>query len=107
MAAATGDGSGVAAIIAAAGGGVAGILGAIALLVRRREPEEAHDEEAHDGDPENRPARLRERLTALETRAHGFDARLEHHAEEIALLRAQEITMEGHVPRPPRRRGQS
>lgn len=82
----------VAATITACGGALAAVLGAIALFGRKKPPDTAVI--THE-DPEDRPARLRERLTALETRADNMESDIEHHDEEIGLLRANQVTTEG------------
>jgi hypothetical protein len=103
MADPTGGGGGIVPqIIASSGAAVAAVIGALVLWPTRRRRERAA--QILDVDPEDRPAKLRERLTKVETRVDNHDQMLEHQGEEIALLRAQEITAEGLVPRPTRRR---
>lgn len=97
-------GDAVAQIIFASGTAVAAVIGAVVLWPTRRRREGAAMAAAAD-DPEDRPARLRERLTKLETRADAHDDRLEHVEEVTMLLRAQEITAEAHAR--PRRRSTS
>jgi hypothetical protein len=99
---ATGGGGVIPQIIASTGAAAAAVIGALVLWPTRRRRERAAAALAED--PEDRPSRLRERLTRVETRVDNHDSVLEHQGEEIALLRAQEITTEGLTPRPRRRR---
>lgn len=88
--------AGVAAIITAVGG-YAGI--------RRRRQAEADAPVAVLSDPEDRSSRIRERLTALETRANGVDRELADLREAMTLRRAADIVYESEAA--PRRRRKS
>lgn len=83
------------ALITAVGGAVAAILGAVALFGRRKPSDAAVAPQGGQFDPEDQPARLRERLSALETGMDAAEKRLDNHDEQIGLLRAQEVTTEG------------
>lgn len=82
----------LAAVITACGGAIAAVLGAIALFGRKKPQDVVATTEQ---DPESQPARLRERLTAAETRLTNIERDVEHHDEEISLLRAGQVTTEG------------
>lgn len=83
----------LAEVIVAIGGALSAIIGAVALFGRRKTAEAVAPVEFTD--PEDRPARLRERLSAVETRAGVADERLDGLHEEVALLRAGQLTAEG------------
>jgi hypothetical protein len=85
----------LAEVIVAVGGAISAIIGAVALFGRRRTAEAVAALPVEFPDPEDRPARLRERLSALETTREAHGELLEHHGEEIALLRAGQLTAEG------------
>lgn len=100
-----GGGNDVAQIVAASGGAVAAVIGAIMLWpTRARRERAAAAAQVASDDPEDRPARLRERLTKVETRADEHERRIEGHDEEIAILRAQEVTAEADARHDARRR---
>lgn len=86
------SGDAVAQIIAASGTAVAAVIGAVVLWPTRRRRERAAVAAA--ADPEDGSTRLRERLTALETRVGVHEGRLDRVEEDVALLRAQEIAIE-------------
>ena len=94
-------GNNVAQIIAALGTASAAVIGAAVLWPTRRRRERAAA--AADVDPEDRIARLRERLTKLETRADATERELETHGEEISLLRGLQVTVEALTRPTPRR----
>lgn len=83
----------LAQIILAAGTALAAIIGALVLWPTRRRRERAAETAAIE-DAEDRPARLRERLTAVETRLGAVDRRLDHVEDELPLLRAREVADE-------------
>lgn len=78
--------AGVAAIITATAG--------YAGMRRRRQAEADAAPAVVASDPEDRSSRLRERLTALETRATGHDRELADLKEALALRRAADIVYE-------------
>lgn len=99
---AAGGGSNAAQIIAAAGTAVSLVIGALVLWPTRRRRDRVAA--VADVDPEDRSARLRERITALETRVDANDKVLEAHGDEIGLLRNLQVTVES-LTRPARRGG--
>lgn len=106
----SGGSSAVAQIILAAGTASAAVLGALVLWPTRKRRERAAETAAVD-DAEDRPARLRERLTAVETRLGGVERRVDHVEDELPMLRAREVADETlarvvqHVQdQPPRKR---
>lgn len=86
--------AGVAAIIVA--------LGGYGSMRKRRQAEADQATTAVVSDPEDRSSRLRERLTALETRATGHDREIADLKEALALRRAADIVYE--AEQAPRRR---
>lgn len=99
--------SAVAQIILAAGTAGAALIGALVLWPTRRRRERAAETAAAEvTDLENGPARLRERLTALETTVKAFGARIDDLDDDLRLLRAQEVALESlaRERRPPPRK---
>lgn len=86
--------AGVAAIIVA--------LGGYGSMRKRRQAEADAAPVPVLSDPEDRSSRLRERLTALETRATGHDREIADLKEALALRRAADIVYEAQAA--PRRR---
>lgn len=85
----------VAQIILAAGTAGAALIGALVLWPTRRRRERVAETAAADAtDFENGPARLRERLTALETTVRAHGDRIDDLDDDLRLLRAQEIAVE-------------
>lgn len=85
--------SALAQTILAAGTALAAVIGALVLWPTRKRKERAAETAAGE-DVENSPVRLRERLTAAETRLDFMDRRLEHVEDELPLLRAREVADE-------------
>lgn len=86
-------------------GGIAAIITAASLFAgarRRRQAEADAIPLPPPSDPENSIARLRERLTAVETRVNIHDRVLEDHGEQLQLHRAVDVVAEAAAA--PRRR---
>jgi hypothetical protein len=93
LAAAAGNGSGVAQDIAAVGTAAAAVIGALVLWPTRRRRERAAAA-GFDEDPADRPAMLRERIRALEIRADAADRTLEEHTDQLGILRSLQVAVE-------------
>lgn len=93
----------VAEIITAAAAGIAAIIAATAGVVRMRRNREAADAApVAETDPEDRPARLRERIAALEAEVRNLKSQLIDVAEQLQLRRAADVIAEASAA--PRRR---
>lgn len=93
----------VAEIITAAAAGIAAIIAATAGVVRMRRNREAADAApVAETDPEDRPARLRERIAALEAEVRNLKSQLVDVAEQLQLRRAADVIAEASAA--PRRR---
>lgn len=86
-------------------GGIAAIITAASLFAnarRRRQAEADAIPVPAPADPESSIARIRERLTAVETRVGIHDRVLEDHGEQLQLHRAVDVVAEAEAA--PRRR---
>lgn len=93
----------VAEIITAAAAGIAAIIAAVAGVVRMRRNREAADvAPVAETDPEDRPARLRERIASLEAEVRNLKSQLVDVAEQLQLRRAADVIAEASAA--PRRR---